>query len=80
MALPTQSHPPFAADIDAPLYVNDHMYVPKPHMEDERRKSWYYASLIPYTFARSVYAFLDPLPRCVKKPHMVKDFLPTYPD
>lgn len=27
-----------------------------------------------------MHAFMGPLPKCMKKPKMVQDFFPTYPD
>lgn len=77
MALSTQSHPPFAVEIHLPVYVNYCTYVPEPPMKDGRRKSWYHASLIPYTLVDPMNAFKGPLPKFVKKPHMVNHFFPT---
>lgn len=74
-----QSHPPFAAELDAPLYVNDHTYILEPPMENGRRNLWYHASLIPYSIVGSIHTFMGPLPRRIKKPHMLKDFFPTFP-
>lgn len=69
-----QSHPPFAIEINAPIYVNDHAYVPEPHMNDGRRYLWYHVSLIPYTLVGYVHAFMGPLPMRIQKPHMLKEF------
>lgn len=63
-----QSHPPFNAEIDTPLYVNDRAYIPESPMKDGRRSLWYRSSLIPYTLDGSVHAFMGPLPRHIKKP------------
>lgn len=80
MALPSQSNPPFASEIDLPLFANDNTYVFEPPMEDGIRKSWYHSSLITYTLAGSVHAFMGPLPRFVKKRLTVKKIFPTYPN
>lgn len=48
-------------------------------MEDGRRNLWYHASLIPYSITGNVHAFMGPLPRRIKKPHMLTNFLPNLP-
>lgn len=80
MALQPQSHPHFAAEVDLPLYVNDRTYVSEAPMGDGGRRLWYHYALIPYTLVGSMFVFMGPLPKCIKKPHIVNDFFPTYHD
>lgn len=77
MAPKFQPHPPFAVVIDEPLFLNDCTYIPKPSMEDGRRKIWYCAYLISYSVAGIAHAFMGPLPGRIKKTQILKDFFPT---
>lgn len=80
MALPTQTHPPFAVEIDLPLYVKDHTYAPEPPMDEEGKRLWYRSTVIPYILTGKVNALMSPLPKYIKKTQVVKDFFPTYLD
>lgn len=79
MTRKVQSHPPFADVIDASLFLNYCTYIPEPPIEDGRRKLCYHASLISYSIAGTVHEPIGPLPKCIKKPHTLKDCFPTFP-
>lgn len=70
---------PFAVDISSPILEENHTYVPKPPMEEEKRKIWYSQVLIPYSIACNTCAFMGTLRRHIRKPRLLEHFFPSYP-
>lgn len=68
-----------AAAIDKPLFIDDHACVPEPPIEDRIINIWYSDAPIPYSILGTIFAFMGPFPRCVKKPYIMKYFFPSYP-
>lgn len=56
----------YVADIICPILKDNLTYVPKPHMKEEKRKTWYSQVLIPYSIVSTTYAFMSPLPRHIR--------------
>lgn len=78
MGLLEQHHAGFAAEIDLPLFINDHTYMPKPPLEAERIKIWYHYIFIPYILTGKMHVFMGPLTKYIKKPQLLEDFFPIY--
>lgn len=70
--------PPLATNIEEPFYINDHTYIPELPMEDVRRNIWYDNTLIPYSFAGTIFSFMGLLLRRIKKPQVMRYFFPIY--
>lgn len=44
----------------------------------ECRKILYHYTFIPYILAGKMHAFMDPLPKYIKKPRLLQDYFPIY--
>lgn len=72
MALKFQSSPPLDAPIEEPLYINDCTYIPEPSMEEGKSNFLKNNALIPHSIVGTIYTFIGPLPRGIKKPRVPK--------
>lgn len=57
-------------DILEAILEGNHIYVPKPAIEKEKRKIWYSQVLIPYSISSNICAFMVSLPMHIRKPHV----------
>ena len=60
------------------ILVDNHTYVPEPSMDEEKRKLLYSHVLIPYSISCVACTFMDPLPKHIRNPQVLKHFFPSY--
>lgn len=56
-------HPPFAAQIDEHVLVDNRSYIPEPPRAENIWRQWYSDALIPYSILGDTFAFMGVAPR-----------------